>query len=124
VSNGILYIIFYSSTYGPVVLQLSGGVLVSVGTLGSISNGDDVEYVSGVVYNGVPYVAFDDESRDYDPEPKAATVKYFDGTAWQLYAGYPDTCDIENTYLAVDQTSGSLYFTYTDCNYYMTVQVH
>jgi hypothetical protein len=98
--------------------------LVSVGTLGSISNGDDVEYVSGVVYNGVPYVAFDDESRDYDPEPKAATVKYFDGTAWQLYAGYPDTCDIENTYLAVDQTSGSLYFTYTDCNYYMTVQVH
>jgi len=36
-----------------------------------------------------------------DPEPKAATVKYFDGTSWQLYAGYPDTCDIENTYLAV-----------------------
>jgi hypothetical protein len=124
VSNGILYIIFYSSTYGPVVLQLSGGVLVSVGTLGSISNGDDVEYVSGVVYNGVPYVAFDDESRDSDPEPKAATVKYFDGTSWQLYAGYPDTCDIENTYLAVDHANGSLYFTYTDCAYAMTVQIH
>ena len=123
VSNGILYIIFYSSTYGPVVLQLSGGVLVSVGTLGTISNGDDVEYVSGVVYNGTPYVAFDDESRDYDPEPKAATVKYFDGTSWQLFAGYPDTCDIENTYLAVDPTGGSLYFTYTDCKYAMTVQV-
>jgi hypothetical protein len=124
VSNGILYIIFYSSTYGPVVLQLNGGSLVSVGTVGSISNGDDVEYVSGVVYNGVPYVAFDDESRDSDPEPKAATVKYFDGTSWQLYAGYPDTCDIENTYLAVDHANGSLYFTYTDCAYAMTVQIH
>jgi hypothetical protein len=123
VSNGVLYIIFYSSTYGPVVLQLSGGVLVSVGTLGTISNGDSVEYVSGVVYNGTPYVAFDDESRDSDPEPRAATVKYFDGTAWQLYAGYPDTCDIENTYLAVDPTGGNLYFTYTDCKYAMTVQV-
>ena len=126
VSNGILYIIFYSSTYGPVVLQLSGGVLVSVGTLGSISNGDEVEAVSGVVYNGVPYVAFDDESRDYDPEPMAATVKYYDAASgsWKLYAGYPDSCDIEDTYLAVDPASGTLYFTYNDCNGAMKVQVH
>ena len=126
VSNGILYIIFYSSTYGPVVLQLSGGVLVSVGTLGSISNGDDVEYVSGVVYKGVPYVAFDDEARDNDPEPRAATVKYYETSSgtWQLYAGYPDSCDIENTYLAVDPATGTLYFTYNDCNGAMKVQVH
>ena len=126
VSLGILYVFFYSDTYGPVVLQLSGGVLVSVGTLGTISNKDYVEYVTGVVYNGVPYVAFDDEARDSDPEPRAATVKYYDTASrtWQLYAGYPDSCDIEDTYLAVDQTTGSLYFTYNDCNGAMTVQVH
>jgi hypothetical protein len=125
VSNSILYVIFYSDTYGPVVLKLNGGVLTSVGALGSISNGDEVEAVSGVVYNGVPYVAFDDESRDDDPEPMAATVKYYDTASgtWQLYAGYPDSCDIEDTYLAVDQTSGSLYFTYNDCNGAMTVKV-
>lgn len=125
VSSGILYIIFYSSTYGPVVLRLNGGVLTSVGTLGTISNNDYVEYVSGVVYNGVPYVAFDDEARDSDPEPRAATVKYYDTVSgiWQLYAGYPDSCDIENTYLAVDQNTGSLYFTYNDCNGAMTVKV-
>jgi len=126
VSNGILYVIFYSDTYGPVVLKLNGGVLTSVGALGSISNGDEVEAVSGVVYNGVPYVAFDDESRDDDPEPMAATVKYYDATSgtWQLYAGYPDSCDIEDTYLAVDPSSGTLYFTYNDCNGAMKVQVH
>ena len=123
VSLGILYITFYDSTYGAVVLKLSGGTLVSVGTLGTISNGTDVEYVSGAVYNGVPYVAFDDEARDSDLNPRAATVKYFDGTAWQLYAGYPDDCDIEDTYLAVDQTSGHLYFTYSDCQGFMTVKV-
>jgi hypothetical protein len=125
VSLGILYIFFYSSTYGPVVLKLNGGVLTSVGDLGSITNGDYVEYVSGVVYNGVPYVAFDDEARDYDPEPQAATVKYYDTASgtWKLYAGYPDSCDIENTYLAVDQNTGSLYFTYNDCNGAMTVKV-
>jgi hypothetical protein len=79
-----------------------------------------------VVYKGVAYVAFDDEARDSDPEPRAATVKYYDTASgtWQLYAGYPDSCDIEDTYLAVDQTSGSLYFTYNDCNGAMTVQVH
>jgi hypothetical protein len=126
VSNGILYIIFYSDTYGPVVLWLNGGVLTSVGDLGSISNHDEVEAVSGVVYNGVPYVAFDDESRDSDPEPMAATVKYYDTASgtWQLYAGYPDSCDIEDTYLAVDPASGTLYFTYNDCNGAMKVQVH
>jgi hypothetical protein len=123
VSNGILYVIFYSDTYGPVVLQLSNGVLTSVGTLGTISNGDDVEAVSGVVYKGTPYVAFDDESRDSDPVPKAATVKYFDGTSWQLFAGYADINDIENTYLAVDQGTGNLYFTYTDSKSAMTVQI-
>jgi hypothetical protein len=123
VSNGMLYFIFYSYTYGPVVLVLNGGVLQSVGALGSISNGDDVEYVSGVVYNGVPYVAFDDEARDSDPEPRAATVKYFDGTSWQLYGDYPNTCDIENTCLAADQASGHLYLTYSDCQGGMTVQV-
>jgi hypothetical protein len=77
-----------------------------------------VEYVSGVVYNGTPYVAFDDESRDSDPEPKAATVKYYDATSgtWKLYAGYPSPDDIEDTYLAVDQTTGNLYFTYSTYN--------
>jgi hypothetical protein len=123
VSAGVLYITFYSDTYGAVVLKLSGGTLVSVGTLGSISNGTNVEYVSGALYNGIPYVAFDDEARDSDPNPRAATVKYFDGTAWQLYAGYPDNCDIEDTYLVVDQTSGHLYLTYSDCNGAMTVKV-
>ena len=123
VSAGVLYIIFYNDTYGAVVLKLSGGTLVSVGPLGSINGTDRVEYVSGIVYNGVPYVAFDDEARDSDPNPMAATVKYFDGTAWQLYAGYPDSCDIENTYLAVDQTSGHLYLTYNDCNGAMTVKL-
>ncbi|HJX51734.1 MAG TPA: hypothetical protein VJ801_03120 [Polyangia bacterium] len=57
------------------------------------------------------------------PNPRAATVKYFDGTAWQLYAGYHDNCDIENTYLSVDQTNGHPYLTYSDCNGAMTVKV-
>jgi hypothetical protein len=73
---------------------------------------------------GVPFVAFDDENRDSDPEPRAATVKYFDGTAWQLYAGYANPCDIENTFIAADQTTGQIYLTYCDCKGYMTVQVH
>jgi hypothetical protein len=123
VSGGILYITFYSNTYGAVVAKLNGAVLEPVGVLGTISNGTNVEYVSGAVFNGIPYVAFDDEARDSDPNPRAATVKYFDGTAWQLYAGYPDSCDIENTYLVVDQTSGHLYFTYSDCSGAMTVKV-
>ena len=123
-SNGTLYLTFYNDTSGPVVLKLNGSTLESVGPLGSIANGDYVEYVSGTVYNGVPYVAFDDEARDYDPNPMAATVKFFDGTSWQLYAGYPDPCDIEDTFLASDQSSGRLYLTYNDCNGAMTVQVH
>jgi hypothetical protein len=124
VSGGVLYFLFYNFNYGPVVFKLIDGVLTSVGTLGSISNGDSVESVSGIVYNGVPYVAFDDEARDVDPNPRAATVKYFDGTSWQLFGDYPNSCDIENTYLAVDQQSGSLYLTYSDCQGSMTVQVH
>ena len=126
VSNGVLYLIYYNSTYGPIVWKLSGNSLVSVGTLGSISNGDYVEYVSGTVYNGVPYVAFDDEARDSDPNPQAATVKYFDSatSTWRLYAGYANPCDIEDTYLASDQSTGQIYLTYSDCNGYMTVQVH
>jgi len=122
-SSGSLYFIFENYTYGPVVLKLVGGALQSVGTLGSISNGDEVEYISGVVYNGVPYVAFDDEARDSDPNPRAATVKYFNGTSWTLYGDYPNTCDIEDTYLAVDAVSGGLYLTYSDCQGGMTVQV-
>jgi hypothetical protein len=124
VSNGTLYLTFYNYTNGPVVLKLNGSTLESVGPLGSIANGDSVEYVSGTVYNGVPYVAFDDEARDSDPNPKAATVKFFNGTSWQLYAGYPDPCDIEETFLASDQSNGRLYLTYNDCNGAMTVQVH
>lgn len=134
VSNNTLYLIYYNSSYdsttgvtcGPIVYLLSGNTLVSVGKLCSISNGDDVEYVSGTVYNGVPYVAFDDESRDSDPEPRAATVKYFDATTstWQLFAGYPNPCDIENTFIFADQSTGQIYLTYQDCNYNMTVQVH
>ena len=124
VSQGALYLIYNNSTYGVIVLKLNGSTLTSVGALGSVTNGDDVEYVSGTVYNGVPYVAYDDESRDSDPQPQAATVKYFDGTSWQLYAGYPNPCDIEYTYISADQTSGKIYLTYSDCNSQMTVQVH
>jgi hypothetical protein len=123
-SNGALYLIYYNYTYGVIVWKLSGSTLVSVGTPGTITNGDYVEYVSGTVYNGVPYVAFDDEARDSDPEPRAATVKYFDGANWQLYAGYANPCDIENTYIAADQSTGQIYFTYEDCEGFMTVQVH
>ena len=124
VSNGALYLTFYNYTYGAVVLKLTGSTLVSVGALGSISNGAYIEYLSGAVYNGTPYVAYDDEDRDSDPQPKAATVKYFDGKTWQLYAGYANPCDIEDTFIAADQTTGQIYFTYSDCNGYMTVQVH
>jgi hypothetical protein len=124
VSKGSLYLIYYNYTYGVIVLKLSGSTLTSLGVLGSVTNGDYVEYVSGTVYNGVPYVAYDDESRDSDPQPQAATVKFFDGTSWQLYAGYPNPCDIENTYISADQTSGQIYLTYSDCDGYMTVQVH
>ena len=133
VSNNTLYLIYYTYVYntttskscGPIVWKLSGNTLVSVGTLCSISNGDYVEYVSGTVYNGVPYVAFDDEDRDSDPEPRAATVKYFDGTAWQLYAGYPSPNDIENTFIFADPDTGRLYLTYEDWgNGGMIVQVH
>jgi len=124
VSNGVLYLIYSNSSYGVVVLKLTGSTLTSVGTLGSVTNGDYVEYVSGTVYNGVPYVAFDDEARDSDPQPQAATVKYFDGISWQLYAGYPNPCDIENTYISADQSTGQIYLTYSDCNNQMTVQVH
>ncbi len=123
VSNGNLYLIYYNSTYGAVVMTLNTN-LQSVGTLGSISNGDDIESVSGCVYNGVPYVAFDDEAQDSMPNPEAATVKYYNNGSWQLYAGYPNSCDIEDTWLTVDQSSGHLYLTYSDCNGDMTVQVH
>jgi hypothetical protein len=135
VSNNTLYLIYYTygsdpttgNTCGPIVYQLSGNTLVSVGKLCSISAGDYVEYVSGVVYNGVPYVAFDDEERDSDPEPRAAVVKYFDATTstWQLLAGYPSPSDIENTFLVVDPSSGKLYLTYEDWSAGgMIVQVH
>lgn len=124
VSNNTLYLIYYNYTYGVIAWTLSGSTLVSLGTPGSVTNGDYVEYVSGTVWNGTPYVAYDDEARDSDPEPKAATVKYFDGKAWQLYAGYANPCDIENTYIAADQSTGQIYFTYEDCDGYMTVQVH
>jgi hypothetical protein len=135
VSNNTLYLIYYSSFYvsttssdcGPIVWKLSGNTLVSVGTLCSISNGDYVEYVSGTVFNGTPYVAFDDEERDSDPEPRAAVVKYFDATTstWQLYAGYPSPNDIENTFLIADQDNGRLYLTYEDWGGGgMIVQVH
>ena len=69
-------------------------------------------------------MAFDDENRDSDPEPRAATVKYFDGTAWQLYAGYANPCDIENTFLYAESPGSRLFLTYSDCDGDMTVQVH
>jgi hypothetical protein len=124
VSNGVLYLIYYNSSKGPIVYTLSGNTLVSVGALGTISNGDYVEYVSGTVVNGVPFVAFDDEARDSDPNPQAATVKKFNGTSWELYAGYANPCDIEDTFIAADQATGQIYLTYSDCSGYMTVQVH
>jgi hypothetical protein len=126
VSNGTVFLTYLNSTSGAVVMKLVGTQLQSVGTLGSISNGDDIEYVTGAVYNGVPYVAFDDEAHDYDPaypNPMAATVKTFDGSQWVLYAGYPNPCDIEYTYLYADQSNGKVYLTYSDCQSDMTVQV-
>jgi len=124
VSNGTVWIGYANSTSGPVVMQLVGGNLQSVGSLGSIANGDDIETVSATVYNGVPYVAFDDETRDGDPDPRAATVKYWDGSKWTLYAGYPNPCDIEDTVLTTDPSNGKLYLTYQDCNGFMAVDVH
>jgi hypothetical protein len=135
-SNGTLYLTYMTYAYGPgstssgtcgaIVWKLTDAGLVSVGTLCGISNGNYIEYVSGTVYNGVPYVAYDDESRDSDPNPQAATVKYFNGATgtWDLYAGYANPCDIEDTFIAADQATGQIYFTYSDCNGYMTVQVH
>jgi hypothetical protein len=119
-----VFLIYSNSTYGAVVQQLVGSTLQSVGTLGSISNGDYIEYVTGAVYNGVPYVGFDDEARDNDPNPQAATVKNWNGSSWALYAGYANPCDIEDTVLFADQSTGKLYFTYSDCQGDMTVQVH
>jgi len=124
VSNGSVFVGFQDLTNGPVVLQLQGSSLTSVGALGDISGGDEIESPSFTVYDGVPYVAFDDESRDGDPEPKAATVKYWDGAHWTLYAGYPNPCDIEDTVITSDPSSGKLYLTYEDCNGYMAVDVH
>lgn len=133
VSDGAIYVSYFNSTYGAVFLKLNGSTLESVGTLGSISGtvndmgtitADDIECVSGTVYKSTPYVAFDDESRDGDPEPRAATVKYFDGTAWQLYGSYPSPNDIESTMLVVDPSNGNLYLTYEDDTLGgMTVQV-
>jgi hypothetical protein len=100
-----------------------GSTLTSVGDLGSIAGTDPIEYVSGTVYNGVPYVAFDDEAKDSDPIPAAATVKYWTGSAWALYGDYPNPCDIENTMIYADPSSGHLYLTYSDCDGDMTVQV-
>ena len=87
-------------------------------------SGDSIESVSGTVYNGTPYVAFDDESRDGDPTPEAATVKDWNGSQWVLYAGYPNPCDIEETVLTADPSNGHLYLTYSDCSGDMFVQVH
>jgi hypothetical protein len=124
VSNGTVWIGYENSTSGPVVMQLVGSSLENVGSLGSIANGDEIETVTSTVYNGVPYVAFDDESRDSDPDPRAATVKYWDGTQWALYAGYPNPCDIEDTVITSDPSNGHLYLTYQDCNGFMSVVVH
>lgn len=123
-TNDAVFIIFQNYQHGAVVLKWDGKSLDSVGPLGSISAGDSIEYVSGAVSAGVPYVAFDDESRDSDPEPKAATVKQWTGSAWTLYAGYPNPCDIENTYLYAETPGARLFLTYSDCDGDMTVQVH
>jgi hypothetical protein len=119
VSNGALFVgceYINTTTFNTIVLmkKLVGSALVDVGAPGSIANGDDIEYPSFCVYNGVPYVAFDDETRDSDPNPRAAVVKQFNGTSWIQYAGYASQCDIEYTSLAVDATSGQLYLTYQD----------
>ena len=124
VSNGNVFVGFDDISDGPVVMQLQGSTLTSVGNLGDISGGDMIESPSFTVYNGVPYVAFDDESRDGDPEPRAATVKYWDGAHWTLYAGYPNPCDIEDTVITSDPSTGKLYLTYEDCNGFMAVDVH
>ena len=125
VSNGNVYVSYYSTSNGAVFLEQNGSSLNSVGTLGSISGTDYIECVSGTVYNGTPYVAFDDESRDSDPQPKAATVKVYQNSAWSLYAGYASPNDIEATMLTVDPSNGHLYLTYQDATLGgMTVQVN
>lgn len=123
ISQGTLFLTYYNTAQGAVVMKLVGSALESVGTLGSISNGDAIEAVSGTAYNGVPYVAFDDESKDGDIDPRAARVMRWDGAKWSLYAGYANVCDIEDTVLYADQSSGHLYLTYSDCDGDMTVQV-
>jgi hypothetical protein len=124
VSSGSVFVGLSNYTNGPVVLQLTGSTLTSVGNIGDIAGGDSIESLSMTVYNGVPYVAFDDESRDGDPEPRAATVKYWDGAHWTLYAGYANPCDIEDTVITNDPSTGKLYLTYEDCNGFMAVDVH
>ena len=42
----------------------------------------------------------------------------------QLYAGHPNPCDIEDTYISADQSTEQIYLTDSDCDGYMTVQVH
>ena len=124
VSGGTVFIIFGNNAHGAVVLKSTGSTLESVGALGSISNGDSIEYVTGAVSAGVPYVGFDNESRDSDPEPRAAQVKQWNGSAWVLYAGYPDPCDIENTFLYAESPGSRLFLSYSDCDGDLTVQVH
>jgi hypothetical protein len=125
-ANGTLYVAYNSVSNGAVMFKLSASnTLDSVGTLGTISGTDTIECVSAAVYQTTPYVAFDDESRDSDPQPKAATVKVFSGGNWSLYQGYPSPNDIEATELVVDASDGHLYLTYQDVvNGGMTVQVH
>jgi hypothetical protein len=124
--GGSLYIAYNSTNNGAVMFKLSAtNTLDSVGTLGTISGTDTIECVSAAVYQSTPYVAFDDESRDSDPQPKAATVKIFQGGSWALYQGYPSPNDIEATELVVDPSNGHLYLTYQDIlQGGMTVQVH
>jgi hypothetical protein len=124
VSAGKVFLSFLNFSNGAVVLELNGTSLQSVGALGDIAGGDSIESVSGTVYNGTPYVAFDDESRDGDETPEAATVKDWNGSNWVLYAGYPNPCDIEETVLTADPSNGHLYLTYSDCSGDMFVQVH
>jgi hypothetical protein len=119
VSNGALYLGYEyinTTTYNTdvVMMKLVGSTLENVGAPGSIANGDEIEYASFCVFNGVPYVAFDDETKDGTANPQAAVVKQFNGTSWIQYAGYASQCDIEYTSLAVDAVSGQLYLTYQD----------